>query len=107
MVIHHHLTWDACFLCPVNKPCGKQLAANIGDEKQEGEARESEGGRKRGLAASHTWYSEMETSVNNRKSEALLGKYGHSVIEAVQPEVKERGGGCGIILEGWWNAAIS
>lgn len=30
-------------------------------------------------------------SVNNGKSEALLSKYGHSAIEAAQPEVKKQG----------------
>lgn len=101
MVIHHHLTWDACFLRPVNKLCGKRLAAEMSDETQEREARESERGRRRG-GTSHPRHSEMEMSVNNRKSEALLSKYGHSVIEAAQPEVKKWGevAGAGLLWKG-------
>lgn len=66
MIIHQHLTSDACFLRPVNKLCGKQLAAKMRDETQEREAKERGGGRRRGVA-SHPRYAEMEKSVNNRK----------------------------------------
>lgn len=39
----------------------------------------------------HPWYAEMEMSINNRKSEALLRKYGHRALETAQPEVKKWG----------------
>lgn len=38
---------------------------------------------------SKTSVAEMEISINNRTSVALLRKYGQSVIEAAQPEVKK------------------
>lgn len=77
VVVHRHLTWDACFLHPHPKSCGKLLAAKMRDETQERKAGDGEGGRKRrGCKARHLRYAEMEMSINNRKSEALLSKYG-------------------------------
>lgn len=54
-------------------------------------------------------YAEVETSVNNSISEALLNKYGHLEIKAAQPEVKKLGDGgvLRITVEGWWNRASS
>lgn len=42
----------------------------------------------------------MEMSVNNRKSVALLRKYGQSAIEAAQPEVRKWGSFAGTGLLG-------
>lgn len=51
--------------------------------------------KEKGSKAGHLRYAEMETSVNNRISEALLNKYGHLEIKAAQPEVKKLGDGGG------------
>ena len=50
----------------------------------------------------HPRYAEMEMSVNNRKSEALLSKYGHSASQPAQPEVKKLGkvAGTGLLWKG-------
>lgn len=40
---------------------------------------------------SNTSVAEMEISINNRKSVALLRKHGQSAIEEAQPEVKKWG----------------
>lgn len=86
MIIHHYLTGR--FLRPVNKQCWKLLAAKMRDETLKGEAKESEGGRRRGVER-HPRYAKMEISVNNRKSKSF--KYGHSTIEVAQPDVKKWG----------------
>lgn len=62
MVIHHHLTGDACFPCPVNKLCGKMR-----DDTWEREAREMRRQEER-----HLQYAKTKMSVNNRKSEGLV-----------------------------------
>lgn len=59
--------------------------------------------KEKGSKAGHLRYAEMETSVNNRISEALLNKYGHLEIKAAQPEVKklgDGGGGSGLLWKG-------
>lgn len=66
VVLLHHLTRGACFLCPVNEPRGKRLAAKMmsDEDKEEG----SQTGRWRGRwVERHPGNAEMETSVHNIK----------------------------------------
>lgn len=58
--------------------------------------------KEKGSKAGHLRHAEMETSVNNRISEALLNKYGHLEIKAAQPEVKKLGdgGASGLLWKG-------
>lgn len=64
----------------------RKATAKIRDETQERAA-----GETLKALGSNTSVAEMEISINNRKSVALLRKHGQSAIEAAQPEVRKWG----------------